>query len=196
MGSESHAPAIVARLLCALQDDRGIERAFEKGGLVQAVADYRHICQRSPSSIDLPPSQQPFFRARYLLDELQWLCSQAGQRLEELWSASILIYLYRSLLLTAVPALGPLHACSVLRKIKIIVSLGRANATTGYPLEMLLHNIRPYLTIFQCSEDAIGIYWYLLEQGKPYLSSQPSLLSGLTVSLFSALVSVCEILPG
>ena len=185
----AEAPAIAGHLLRALQDDRGIERAFEKSGLRQPLADFRHISHLSESSIQLPAAQQPFFRVKYLMDELQWLCSQAGHGVDELWSPSVLVYLYRTLLLTADPAIGPLHACSVLRKIKIVVSLGGPNASTGYPLEMLLHNLRPYLTIFQCSEDAIGIYWYLLEKGKDYLSSRSSFVVGLAVSVFSALTT-------
>src|SRR5256885_3594194 len=63
----------------------------------------------------------------------------------------------------------------------------QSSALTGYPIEMLLHALRPYLTIFHCSEDALGLFWFLLDQGKVYLQTRPSFMLGLTVATFTSL---------
>ncbi|RMZ76319.1 hypothetical protein DV738_g4997, partial [Chaetothyriales sp. CBS 135597] len=181
-------PTIIFHLLRIAQDDRGMERALEKNKLEEALSEYQSMSKLSSSEVVVTAGQQPFFRARFFVDELQWLCSQTGHQIEQLFSPSMLVFLCRKLFLIAHPTMGPLHACSVLRRIKTVVSLSGQNAFADYPLEMLLHNLNPYLTIFLCSKDAIGIYWYLLQRSTIYLSAQPSFVSGLAISVFSALV--------
>ncbi|RMD40772.1 hypothetical protein DV735_g4374, partial [Chaetothyriales sp. CBS 134920] len=184
-------PTIIFHLL-RISDDRGMERALEKNGLAEALSGYQSMSKLSNSGVVVTPGQQPFFRAKYFVDEVQWLCSQTGHQIDQLFSPSMLVFLCRKLFLIAHPTMGPLHACSVLRRIKTVVSLSGHNAFADYPLEMLLHNLNPYLTVILCSEDAIGIYWYLLHHSTIYLSAQPSFVSGLAISVFSALVTFVQ----
>ena len=176
-------PQIVSHLFIALSEEAGIERAFAKRReYASANAVLQEIQQLSRSEIVLPPGQQPAFRAKYLLDELEFLCQRIGEVPSLLWTAPMTVFVARALLDSAVPSLGPLYACSALRKIRIMVALAGPSAVQGYPLEMLLHALRPYLTEFYCSEDALGIFWYLLDKGKPFLRKHPSYLLGIAVS--------------
>ena len=180
-------PSVITHLFKALQDDYGIERAFEKSSLTEALSTLQRVCALSASTSPLPSAQQPSFRARFIIEEIYWLCKRTSFDFNMIWSPAFLVHIYRQLLQGANAVLGPLHAASVLRKIRAVVCLAGPNAVRGYPLEMLLHNLRPFLTIFQCSEDAIGLYWYLLEAGIEHLASQLSFLAGLSVSIFASM---------
>ena len=182
-------PSILATLFKALQDDYGIERAFEKSGLTEPLSVMRKVCGLSASTSPLPSGQQPSFRAKFIIEEINWLCKRTDFDFQTMWSPPLLVHIYRQLLQSANAVLGPLHAASVVRKIRAVVCLGGTNAVKGYPLEMILHNLRPFLTVFQCSEDTIGLYWYLLEAGKEHLLSHLSFLAGLSVSIFASLTT-------
>jgi serine-protein kinase ATM len=195
LGNESYIrlvgdlfPDIVATLFATLGEEHGIERAFSKRqGFDSAKATLLAITGLSHSELVLPVSQQPTFRAKFLLDELDFLCQRIDLDLESIWESSLVVHICRTLLDSAVPALGSLYACAVLRKLRIVVSIARSTALRGYPIEMLLHALRPYLTIFHCCEDALGLFWFLLDQGKVYLETRPSFMIGLAVATFASL---------
>lgn len=194
LGSETYLellqkrmPDIVAQLIVSLQNDRAIEKAFEKSQHTSALNAWEEMSTQSTTNLELPLSQQPSFRARCLGEELNYICSRLNVVQSDIWSPALTVHVYRSLLSKARPALGPLHACSIIRKIRIAISLSGPTALCGYPLEMLLHNLRPYLTVFECAEDTMGIFRYLLQHGKPYLNSRISFLAGLGVSIFASL---------
>lgn len=180
-------PDIVAQLIISLQNDRAIEKAFDKNQHASALSAWEEMSTQSTTNLELPLSQQPSFRARCLGEELNYICSRLELGQSEIWSPALAVHVYRSLLSKAKPALGPLHACTIIRKIRIAVSLAGPIAVTGYPLEMLLHNLRPYLTMFECAEDTMGIFRYLLQHGKSHLSSRISFIAGLGVSIFASL---------
>ena len=176
-------PDIVGTLFVAMSEEHGIERAFTKRSkLAPAKQILSTVQQRSQSEMVLPAAQQPSFRARYLLDELDFLCQRIDISLETIWTAPMVVHVCRTLFDSAVPSLGSLYACAVLRRVRIIIALAGPVALTGYPIEMLLHAIRPYLGDFHCSEDAVGLFWYLFEKGKPHLQTQASFVAGLAVA--------------
>jgi ataxia telangiectasia mutated family protein len=195
LGNESYItlvgdlfPDIAATLFVTLGEEHGIERAFSKRqGFNSAKATLSAITDLSHSEVGLPVGQQPTFRAKFLLDELDFLCQRIDLDLESIWDSALVIHICRTLLDSAVPALGSLYACAVLRKLRIVVSMARSTALKGYPIEMLLHAVRPYLIIFHCSEDALGLFWFLLDQGKAYLQTRPSFMIGLAVATFISL---------
>lgn len=180
-------PDIVAQLIISLQNDRAIEKSFERNQHTSALTAWEEMSTQSTTNLELPLSQQPSFRARCLGEELNYICSRLELRQPELWSPALAVHVYRLLFSKAKPALGPLHACSIIRKIRIAISLAGPIALSGYPLEMLLHNLRPYLTVFECAEDTMGIFRYLLQHGKTHLSSRISFIAGLGVSIFASL---------
>ncbi|EXJ84111.1 hypothetical protein A1O3_04778 [Capronia epimyces CBS 606.96] len=183
----SALPDIIARLIISLKDDRGIDKAFEKSQQTDVLAAWKEMASCSSQDVQLPLSQQPCFRARCLLDEVNYICLRLDLQPSELWSSALLVHVYRQLLDKARPAFGPLHICNIIRKLRIVVSLAGSIALAGYPLEMLLDNLRPYLTVFDCAEDAMGIYRYLLLHGAPHLRGRISFTAGLGVATFASL---------
>ncbi|KAK5232793.1 Serine/threonine-protein kinase tel1 [Exophiala xenobiotica] len=184
----SNLPNIIARLIISLQDDRGIDKAFEKNDHMTALQIWQEMSTTSNTNAQLPLSQQPSFRARGLFDELNYLYQRLDTQPSQAWTSAMLIHVYRQLLDLAYPVLGSLHICSIVRKIRIAISLAGSVALEGYPLELVLHNLRPYLTLFDCAEDTMGIYRYLLVHGKRYLSANLSFIAGLGVAIFTSLV--------
>jgi serine-protein kinase ATM len=181
-------PQIVADLFISLNEDREIERALTKRPEFDFAAKIlQSMCHRSASNIILPPGQQPSFRAKYLLDELEFLCQRIGKDQYKMWTSPLVVFVSRSLLDSAVPALGPLHACSMLRKIRVLVAVSGPEVLQGYALEMLLQALQPYLTKFYCAEDALGIFWYLLEEGRAYLQQNLPFLCGLALTTLLSL---------
>ncbi|OCT45322.1 Serine/threonine-protein kinase tel1 [Cladophialophora carrionii] len=176
-------PDIIVVLLTSLQDDRGIDKALPSPNL----AFWQEMVDLAGHRSELPLSQQPCFRARCLPEELNYLLSRLDMQQQDIWTPALLVHLFRRLLDKARPALGPLHTCSIIRKIRIVISLAGAAALEGYPLEMMLHSLRPYLTLFECAGDAMGIYHFLLRRGAPYLSTRPSFIAGLGVAIFASL---------
>lgn len=183
-------PDVVATLFVTLGEEQGIDRAFAKReGFSSAKATILEIVRLSHSEVVLPLGQQPSFRAKFLLDELDFLCHRIDLELKSIWTAPMVVHVSRTLFDSAVPALGSLFACAVLRKVRILISLAGPIASSGYPVEMLLHAIRPFLTDFHCSEDALGMFWYLLDKGKPYLQSRASFMLGTVVATFTSLTA-------
>ncbi|EXJ56061.1 hypothetical protein A1O7_08992 [Cladophialophora yegresii CBS 114405] len=176
-------PDIIVVLLTSLQDDRGIDKALPSRNL----GCWQEMVDLAGHHTELPLAQQPCFRARCLPEELNYLLSRLDMHQEDIWTPALLIHLSRRLLDKARPALGPLHTCSIIRKIRIVISLAGPAALEGYPLETMLHSLRPYLTLFECAGDAMGIYRFLLRHGAPYLSARPSFIAGLGVTIFASL---------
>lgn len=185
---EQQFPQIIATFFRSLDQYDQIERAFAKRASFQgSLTVLKNITGKSASTMSLPANQQPSFRARYLLDELEFLCKRAGFELDTIWTPTLVSFICRSLLESIHPALGSLHACSVIRKIRVLVCVSGNVMMRDYPFEMVLHALRPFLTDVYCSEDALGIFWYLLDAGKPYLTENPAFMAGIAVSTFVSL---------
>lgn len=185
---ENHFPNIIVTFFKSLDRYDQIERAFSKRPSFESALEIQtRIISKCASQASLPPNQQPSFRARYLLDELDFLCKRAGFEVESIWTPTLTTFVCRSLLESIHPALGSLHMCSVIRKVRILVSISGPVVLRDYPFEMLLHSLRPLLADVQCSEDALGIFWYLLEAGKPYLQENPGFTAGIVVTTFATL---------
>ncbi|EEP80156.1 conserved hypothetical protein [Uncinocarpus reesii 1704] len=185
---ERFFPEIVAVIFKSMDQTEQIERAFAKRPRFQRAGNtLKNICERSASDAILPIGQQPSFRARYLIDELEFLSKRTGYDLESMWTPALVSFVARELIESIHPALGSLHACAIIRKLRALVCIAGPLALEDYPLEMLLHCLGPFLTDFQCSTDAIGVFWYLIDSGREHLSSNPSFLAGLAVSTLASL---------
>nr|XP_001401277.2 serine/threonine-protein kinase tel1 [Aspergillus niger CBS 513.88] len=185
---EAHFPQMIAIFFGTLDQYEQIERAFlKREGFGNPHAVLKRMTEKSVSEVVLPANQQPSFRARYLLDELEFLCKRSGYDLGTIWTPTLATYVCRTLLESIHPALGSLHACSVIRKIRILVSIAGSVMLSDYPFEMVIHALRPYLVDIFCAEDTLGIFWYLLEAGKAYLSESPGLMAGIAVTTLLSL---------
>lgn len=186
--AEQHFPGIVGVMFRSMDQTEQVERAFAKRPHFQpALAILKSICGRSSSAALLPTGQQPSFRARYLIDELEFLCRRTGYELETMWTPALVSFVARELISSIHPALGSLHACAVIRKLRVLVCIAGSIVLEDYPLELLLHCLRPFLTDFHCSADAIGIFWYLIDSGREHLFYSPSFLAGLAVPTLASL---------
>lgn len=193
---ESQFPLIIATFFKSLDYYDQIDRAFSKRENFGYALDIQtQIINKSTSQNSLPANQQPSFRARYLLDEIEFLCRRIGFEFELIWTPSLVSFVCRSLLESIHPALGSLHACSVIRKIRILTCVAGPIILQDYPLEMTLSSLRPFLGDIHCSEDALGIFWYLLEAGKPYLQVTPGFTAGIAVSTLVTLRRIFSSLP-
>lgn len=183
-------PSILATLYKTLDEVELVERGFQKRPTyAKTYGAYRKMISNSSSETVLPLNQQPSFKARYLIDEVEYLCRRTSYEADTIWSPDLYVYVFRELLNTIHPALGSLHACSVLRRIRVLVAMAGSVALEYYPIEMALHALRPYITNTICAEDAIGMVQYLISSGMEYLKGVPSFLVGLAVSTMTSLKS-------
>ena len=184
----NHFPEILAILYKTTDREDNITKAFQKHeGYIKAHEAYDEIISCGSSTAILPASQQPSFKAGHLIDEIEHLYSRTVYDPEAVWPPALYVFIFRELLNSIHTALGSLHACAVIRRIRILVCMAGETALTDYPLEMALHAIRPFLTDTHCADDAIGLVQYLLSHGLPYLQKAPSFLAGLTVSVLASM---------
>ncbi|KAF7935754.1 hypothetical protein EAE99_002734 [Botrytis elliptica] len=183
-----HFTDILATLFNVIDQEQHVEKSFAKEeSLGYAAKIMGEIKSLSSSEMILPPNQQPAFKAKYLFHEIKLLCKRTVHEAGDLYTPSLVAFIARRLLKTIHPALGSLHACSVLRKLRVLISLAGNAVTEGYPLEMLLRSIRPFLNDPECADDAIGILQYLLSHGSEYLKLSPSFVASITLSILGSL---------
>lgn len=179
---------ILALRFSIIDQEENAEKYFKKkADLLYAANIIKEIESFSSSDISLPPNQQPAFKAKFLTSEIQHLCSRTEFEPAHLYTPALVTSIARKLLSTIHPALGSLHACSVIRKLRILISLAGDSATQGYPLEMLLQSVRPFITDPECADDAIGIAQYLLTRGSAHLLQVPSFVAGVGLPILGSL---------
>lgn len=179
---------IIATFFDIFDQEDPIEKAFRRDERFAYAADAMdEIKKLGHLPAALPPNQQPMFRAKYLQREIVHLCSRTPYEPEALWTPALVVFVARKLLNTIHPALGPLHACSVLRKIRVLICLAGDHATSAYPLEMLLHSLRAFVVDPECADDALGITQYLVLKGDGHLRKTPSFLAGYALSCLADL---------
>ncbi|KAL4957717.1 hypothetical protein BDW69DRAFT_180363 [Aspergillus filifer] len=194
--AETQFPQIISTFFVTLDLYGQAERAFSKrAGFQGALDTFRRITANESIRVVLPANQQPSFKARYLLDELEFLCRRSGYELETIWTPALASYVCRTLLESIHPALGSLHACSVLRKIKVLLCVAGPVMLSDYPFEMITHGLQPFLVDIFCFDDAQAMVRYLLEAGRPHLVDDPGLMAGIAVSISLSLGRFLESPP-
>jgi ataxia telangiectasia mutated family protein len=180
-----HFPQILSYIFQAVDHEERFSKALEEkkpvyDAAAQVMAAMTEISQ---STQDLNIGIQPAFSAFYIPDQVERLCRRSGDKPTKFWSPSTYTYVLRSLLDRIHPALGSLYARSIIRKIRIVVALAGPVAHEGYPLQMTLQSLRPFLTDVQCAEDTVGIMQYLFEHGTQYLGEHLAFLTGIGLSI-------------
>ena len=168
--------------LASTQDDVEDKWLDKKDAYKSAARALAEMKSFSCSDKMLPPGQQPSFKSKYLCDQIGRLCRRTSHDPTKPWSPSSFATAARMLLDSISPALGPLHTCLVIRKLRILISMSGDVPFYGFPLEMLVHALRSFLNDSQCADDAIGILQYLLHYGQMYLKTDLPFLCG-TVTL-------------
>lgn len=195
LGSKNYVEAIyinlvdiIATFFDLIDQEDNLERIFRKHeDLAYAADNLDAIKKLSHSSNKLPPNQQPMFRAKYIIHDIFRLCQGTEFQFQDLWTPALVLSVTRSLFNTVHSALGSLHACSVLRKVRLVICLAGPVALESYCLEMLLNSIRGFIVDPECADDALGLTQYLLSGGRGYLAQRPSFLAGYALSTLASL---------
>ena len=181
-------PDIIAVCFQSMDQESHFAKMLQKRPTYSRLADaYNAIAPLTKSNVILPPAVQPCFKAGYVIDELEYLCGRVEIELNTLWTPALYVYTCRSLLDTIHDALGSLHKCAAIRKIRILICMASHTVLEGYPLEMTLRSLRPFLTDINCAEDVMGIFHYVLDSSTAYLRTAPTFFAGLILSTLASL---------
>lgn len=173
--------------IIADQEDK-LEKYWRRHEILSYAADNMQAmtnCSHSPTQ--LPVNQQPSFRGRHLTHQIEYLVRKTKFDVPAFWTPPLVVSVARRLLNTLHPALGPHHALSVVRRIRVLVCLADSQATCLYPLEMLLRSMRPFISDPECADDALGISQWLITNGTVHLSRTPSFVAGYALSALANL---------
>lgn len=156
-------------------------------GYIAAASRLDEIMVIGASKVPTPAKQPPSYSAKNILDVMGRTCRRAGFELTSCWTPELFTHVLRCLFNEIHPALGSLHSCSVIRRVRFLLALAGDVAFHGYTLQILLQTLRPFLTQAQCAEDTIGIFQYLLGHSKPFLAMNTTFLTGSALSILISL---------
>jgi ataxia telangiectasia mutated family protein len=177
-------PQVLGCILQTIDQEERIGKSLErKPAFTPAAKTLSEMVNISHSPQDLRTDIEPSFNAFYLPDQLERLCRRTGDDPVGFWTPSTFTFVMRALLDRIHPALGSLHARSIIRKIRIVIALAGPIAYEGYPLQMTLQSLRPFLTDILCTEDTVGIMQHLFERGSQYLRQHLSFVTGIGLSI-------------
>ncbi|KAJ4338616.1 Serine/threonine-protein kinase tel1 [Ascochyta clinopodiicola] len=181
---QKHFPQVLACILQTIDQEERVGRSLEKKpAFTPAAKTLTEMINISHSPQDLNTGIEPSFNAFYLPDQLERLCRRTGDDPVGFWTSSTYTFVMRALLDRIHPALGSLYARSIIRKIRIVIALAGHVAYEGYPLQMTLQSLRPFLTDVQCAEDTVGIMQHLFERGSQYLRQHLNFVTGIGLSI-------------
>ncbi|KAG9234773.1 serine/threonine-protein kinase-like protein tel1 [Amylocarpus encephaloides] len=183
-----HFADIIALLFVIADPHESLDKHLaKKDEIMYAAKIMAEIKSLTVSQISVPPVQQPSFRARFLMAQIDHVCNRTEFESNQIYTPALVVFIARKLSDTMHPSLGSMHACSVLRQLRTLICLAGKSATRGYPLEMLLQIFRPFLRDPQCADDAIGITQYLLSKGSEHLQKATAFVAGISLSILASL---------
>ena len=170
----TYYPVVLGNLFLTVQNEDVDDAWLGKREHYKTAANtLAEIKSYSHSSKTLPTCQQPSFKSKYLCDQIERLCRRVGRTdAGHRWTPSGFALVARMLLDSIDDALGPLHTCLVIRRLRLLVCLAGDVALSDFQLEMLIHTLRPYLSDSQCADDVMGLLQYLFDRGHEYLKTQ------------------------
>lgn len=179
---------IIAEFFDIINQEDAIEHSWLRDPALAYAADtMTEIRSYGCSDTKLPRGQQPEYKAGQLVRYLAWLAKNTAHDVTGSWAHPLVASVGRRLFNTVHPALGPHHALAVIRKVRILVCLAGQQAASMYPLEMLLHSTRPFISEPECADDALGITQWLIAHGSNHLVQAPSFLAGYALSTLASL---------
>ncbi|KAF2767686.1 hypothetical protein EJ03DRAFT_390336 [Teratosphaeria nubilosa] len=164
----AHFPTIVGQLFLSMagnDEEKWLGRQAEYSSACAAVKEVKRI---SHSSRAVARTQEPSFKSTLIPDQLARLCRRVGRDQFQLWTASSFALTARVLLDAVNDALGPLHTCLILRKLRTLICMAGDFALHGFAAEMLVHALRPLVRDSECADDALGVLQYLLNASQQY----------------------------
>ncbi|KAI5811100.1 hypothetical protein DFH27DRAFT_8872 [Peziza echinospora] len=185
---QSRFPLVVATLFQSMEQDGTSEKLLSRDASLSSAKYIMHdITSIAVSDTVLPGPLKPSFKVKVVLTALHHICRKWGYDGNALWGPDMFAFVARKLFDTIDPGLGPLHACSVIRKIRLLVCLAGKTVHEGYPLEMLIHGLRPFIVDPFCAQDTVGIMQYLFTCGKTHLQTNPTFVVGTFLSIMASL---------
>ena len=181
-------PRIVATLFQVMEQEGTSQKLLSRDPTLSSAKHIMDdIVKISSSEAQLGESLKPSFRVKCALNALYHICRKGGYDEGKVWNPAIFTYVVRKLFNTIDPSLGPLHACAVIRKIRLLVCLAGKTVHEGYPLEMLIHGLRPFIVDTVCAQDTVGIVQYLFLNGRAYLETNPTFVISTFLSIMASL---------
>jgi ataxia telangiectasia mutated family protein len=183
MRAGSQFPAVIGHMYLTMQQEdmqnKWLEKRQEYAAAAKALTEMK---SHSHSEVALPDTQQPCFKSKYLCDQIDRLCRRGGLNAVQLWGPSSFSLTARVLFDSIEDALGPLHTCLIIRKLRLFIAMSGKAPFSALPLEMVIHTLRPFLSDSQCADDVIGLLQYLFHHGRDHLRAALPFLFG-TVTL-------------
>ncbi|TIA61581.1 hypothetical protein D6C77_03353 [Aureobasidium pullulans] len=189
---QSNLPDIVAQIFTSVYHEDAIEKLFEKRPQYTYAKDALSAMKRYGFlDTELSEAQQPCFKGRYLLDQLERVCRRTGNKtfttVKDVLDVPHITVTLRSIIDCMHPAYGPLHACRTVRKLRIFLALAGDYVFSGYPLQTLIRTLKPVIVDPHCSDDAMGVLQYLLERGKQFLKQELAMITGTALLILLSL---------
>lgn len=185
---DQHSHEILGLFLCTVEQADNIEKIYkDKPHTTNLAKMVEEMKKMSSSDANPLPVMQPSFPAKNLPFVLERFAKRIRVEPLSLWTEERFVYVLRMLFTSMTPALGSLNACGCIRKIRLAMAFAGGVSTRGYPLEMSLHALRPYLSDAHCSDDTLGIVQYLYTHGKSHLESNLAFTSGSAVATLLSL---------
>jgi ataxia telangiectasia mutated family protein len=189
---QTNLPDIVAQIFTSMYHEEVVEKFLEKRPLY-AYAQNALSAMKRYGFLDtqLSRAQQPSFKGRYLIDQLERVCRRTGNKtlttVKDVLDVPHITVTLRSIIDCMQPAYGPLHACRTIRKMRIFIALAGDQVFSGYPLQTLIRTLQPVIIDPHCSDDGMGVLQYLLERGKSFLKQELSMITGTSLLILLSL---------
>ncbi|KAI9671348.1 MAG: Serine/threonine-protein kinase tel1 [Alyxoria varia] len=178
-------PYVISHFLRRLDNEEQFERHVSHNSSYKHAADaYKEMKPANSTNNDFLPSQQPSFKSKFLMSEIERLCRRIGKDRNAIWTPFTISLVARGILNDMEDVLGSINSRRGIQRLRILICLSGKSCTEGYPLELLLHSLRPYVTDSLCAQDALGVFKYLLQRGKKYLQHNTQFLFGTALAIF------------
>ncbi|KAI4726248.1 hypothetical protein E4T49_06024 [Aureobasidium sp. EXF-10728] len=189
---QNNLPDIMAQIFTSMYHEEVVDKFIEKRSQYAYAQDALSAMKRYGFlDTDLSQAQQPSFKGRYLIDQLERVCRRAGNKtlttIKDALDDPHITATLRSIIDCMHPAYGPLHACRTIRKLRIFIALAGDEVFSGYPLQTLIRTLQPVVVDPHCSDDGMGVLHYLLERGKQFLKQELSMITGTILLILLSL---------
>lgn len=185
---------IISLFFLHVEDEDNIEKYLSrrKDHYAWALEALRKMNKFGHPDRNSSQTQQPSWRPKFFLEQIEKMCRRTGKSSKSMWTEQLVVTVARALFNDMHAAYGPTHACRVIQRIRILVCLSGDKALADYPLEVLIHGLRPFATDKQSADIALPIFRYLLDHGTPYLEKNPWYSAGVCVTMLLSIRGLLE----
>ncbi|KAK6521124.1 Serine/threonine-protein kinase tel1 [Arthrobotrys conoides] len=177
------------------QEDGGNrEHHLARNGALGAAWDVmKSILMINHSTTKLGQVTKPAFKPRVIVTSVNYICGKVNLgNIGTMWDAPLYTFIVRRQLEMIQESLGSMQSCVVIRTIRFIISLAGRVAVEGYPLELAIHGLIPYLTDPVCTRDTIGVLQYLFTSGQDHLIKVPNFVLSSSLTILASMNSFID----